>query len=81
LSPSQGIFGRDGWNFADHHWVKRNTVQRFGPFDRPRRARFEIAFEGIQTSPRHKSGIALRFPRIFVGDKTNRWMKSTPLMI
>ncbi|MFU8829839.1 MAG: ATP-dependent DNA ligase, partial [Phycisphaerales bacterium] len=25
---------------------------------------FELAFEGIQTSPRHKSGLALRFPRI-----------------
>jgi len=30
---------------------------------------FEIAFEGIQDSPRHKSGIALRFPRIL------RWRK------
>jgi DNA ligase 1 len=25
---------------------------------------FELAFEGIQSSPRHKSGIAVRFPRI-----------------
>ncbi|RYD74221.1 MAG: hypothetical protein EOP53_18700, partial [Sphingobacteriales bacterium] len=30
---------------------------------------FEIAFEGISESPRHKSGIALRFPRIL------RWRK------
>jgi DNA ligase-1 len=30
---------------------------------------FEIAFEGIQASPRHKSGVALRFPRIA------RWRK------
>ncbi|MCR9083352.1 MAG: ATP-dependent DNA ligase, partial [Cyclobacteriaceae bacterium] len=33
---------------------------------------FEIAFEGIQDSPRHKSGIALRFPRIL------RWRKDKP---
>jgi DNA ligase-1 len=34
---------------------------------------FEIAFEGIQESPRHKSGIALRFPRI------QRWRKDKPI--
>jgi len=47
------------------HWVKRNTVERFGPVRsvKPELV-MEIAFEGIQASPRHKSGIALRFPRI-----------------
>lgn len=46
-------------------FVKKNTRERFGPV-RTVKAElvFEIAFEGIQDSPRHKSGIALRFPRI-----------------
>lgn len=46
-------------------WVRRNTLERFGPVRRvPPELVFEIAFEGIQESPRHKSGIALRFPRM-----------------
>ena len=46
-------------------WIKKNTKDKFGPV-RSVKAElvFEIAFEGIQASPRHKSGIALRFPRI-----------------
>ena len=46
-------------------WVKKNTLERFGPVRSvsPHFV-FEIAFEGIQASKRHKSGIALRFPRI-----------------
>lgn len=51
-------------------WIKKNTLEKFGPV-RSVRAElvFEIAFEGIQLSKRHKSGIALRFPRIL------RWRK------
>jgi len=46
-------------------WVRKNTLQRFGPVRQVTPAHvFEIAFEGIQASPRHKSGIALRFPRM-----------------
>jgi DNA ligase-1 len=47
------------------NWVKRHTVEKFGPV-RSVQAElvFEIAFEGINESPRHKSGVALRFPRI-----------------
>lgn len=47
------------------HFVKRNTHERFGPVRtvKPELV-FEIAFEGIQESKRHKSGVALRFPRI-----------------
>ncbi|MBV7396821.1 ATP-dependent DNA ligase [Mameliella sediminis] len=46
-------------------WVRKNTLQRFGPVRQVRPEHvFEIAFEGIQESPRHKSGIALRFPRM-----------------
>ncbi len=51
--------------FAVDNWVKRNTIEKFGPVRSvtPHHV-FEIAFEGISESPRHKSGIALRFPRI-----------------
>ncbi|MDT8856710.1 ATP-dependent DNA ligase [Paracoccaceae bacterium Fryx2] len=46
-------------------WVRANTLERFGPVRRvPPDLVFEIGFEGIQASPRHKSGIALRFPRM-----------------
>lgn len=51
-------------------WVKQNTLERFGPVRavKPELV-FEIAFEGINRSTRHKSGIALRFPRMA------RWRK------
>ncbi len=46
-------------------WVRRNTLERFGPVRRVKpELVFEIAFEGIQESPRHRSGLALRFPRM-----------------
>ncbi len=46
-------------------WIRRNTIERFGPVRSVKAERvFEIAFEGIQLSPRHKAGIAVRFPRI-----------------
>jgi DNA ligase-1 len=55
-------------------WVRANTVQRFGPVRQVRpELVFEIAFEGIQASPRHKSGIALRFPRMA------RWRRDKPM--
>ena len=46
-------------------FVRRNTLEKFGPVRtvKPELV-FELAFEGIQNSPRHKSGIAVRFPRI-----------------
>ena len=46
-------------------WVRKNTQERFGPVRQvtPHHV-FEIAFEGIHESPRHKSGVALRFPRM-----------------
>ena len=51
-------------------FIKKNTLERFGPV-RSVQAKlvFEIAFEGIATSSRHKSGVAVRFPRIL------RWRK------
>ncbi len=47
------------------NFIKRHTKERFGPVRtvEPELV-FEIAFEGIQESKRHKSGVALRFPRI-----------------
>ena len=46
-------------------WVQTHTLERFGPVRKvPADLVFELAFEGIQESPRHKSGIALRFPRM-----------------
>jgi DNA ligase 1 len=54
-------------------WVKANTVEKFGPVRtvKPELV-FEIGFEGIGLSPRHKSGIAVRFPRIL------RWRTDKP---
>ena len=47
------------------HFVKQNTLDRFGPVRQVKpELVFEIAFEGIAASPRHKSGFAVRFPRI-----------------
>jgi DNA ligase-1 len=46
-------------------WIRKHTIERFGPVRSVEPIRvFEIAFEGIGRSPRHKSGIAVRFPRI-----------------
>jgi DNA ligase-1 len=46
-------------------FIKQNTLDRFGPVRQVKPALvFEIAFEGIAPSSRHKSGIAVRFPRI-----------------
>jgi DNA ligase-1 len=46
-------------------WIRRNTLEKFGPVRavKPEQV-FELGFEGIQTSARHKSGIAVRFPRV-----------------
>jgi DNA ligase 1 len=52
------------------NFVKRNSIEKFGPVRtvKPELV-FELAFEGIAASNRHKSGVALRFPRI------HRWRK------
>jgi DNA ligase-1 len=53
-------------------FVRRNTLERFGPVRtvKPELV-FEIAFEGVQRSTRHKIGLSVRFPRInrFRNDK------------
>jgi DNA ligase-1 len=51
-------------------FVRRNTIGKFGPVRAVAPLRvFEIAFEGVQKSTRHKSGVAVRFPRM------NRWRR------
>ena len=54
-------------------WIRRNTIEKFGPVRhvKPEHV-FELGFEGIQASPRHKSGVAVRFPRIL------RWRTDKP---
>jgi DNA ligase-1 len=54
-------------------WIRKHTRERFGPVRSVEPAQvFELAFEGINRSPRHKSGVALRFPRIA------RWRHDKP---
>ena len=46
-------------------WIRANTVEKYGPVRHVKPVHvFELGFEGIQPSPRHKSGVAVRFPRI-----------------
>ncbi len=46
-------------------WVRDHTVQRFGPVrEVEKRLVLEVAFDSIHPSTRHKSGLAMRFPRI-----------------
>ena len=50
-------------------YVRRNTINRFGPVrevahEPDKGLVMEVAFEGLQRSTRHKSGVAMRFPRI-----------------
>jgi DNA ligase-1 len=54
-------------------WVRAHTRERFGPVRAvdPELV-FEIGFEGVQRSPRHKSGVAVRFPRML------RWRHDKP---
>jgi DNA ligase-1 len=51
-------------------WIRSNTTERFGPVRavEPELV-FELAFEGVQRSGRHRSGVAVRFPRI------SRWRR------
>jgi DNA ligase-1 len=54
-------------------WIRGHTVEKFGPVRSVEPTQvFELAYEGIAASTRHKSGIALRFPRIL------RWRTDKP---
>ncbi|MEO1746946.1 MAG: ATP-dependent DNA ligase, partial [Pseudomonadota bacterium] len=46
-------------------WIRKNTVDRYGPVRAVKAGLvLEVAFDAVQTSARHKSGVAMRFPRI-----------------
>ena len=73
--PQLTPVGKAYFGFTDEElkrldkFVRDNTVERFGPVRSVRADRdfglvLEIAFEGLQRSARHKSGVAMRFPRI-----------------
>ncbi len=54
-------------------WIRANTLERFGPVRSVRAHHvFELGFEGVNRSARHKSGVAVRFPRIL------RWRQDKP---
>lgn len=54
-------------------WIRRHTIERFGPVSRVEPVQvFELGFEGMARSTRHKSGVAVRFPRIL------RWRTDKP---
>ncbi|MFZ9951058.1 MAG: ATP-dependent DNA ligase [Vulcanococcus sp.] len=63
----------DGEITALDRWIRSHTIERFGPVRavEPEQV-FELAFEGLQASKRHRSGIAVRFPRI------SRWRRDKP---
>lgn len=71
VSFTKAYSGLSDKEFAEvDAFVKKNALEKFGPVRtvKPELV-FEIAFEGIAASNRHKSGVALRFPRI------SRWRK------
>jgi DNA ligase-1 len=54
-------------------WIRAHTLEKFGPVRAVEPTQvFELGYEGIAASTRHKSGIALRFPRIL------RWRTDKP---
>ena len=54
-------------------WIRAHTLERFGPVRSvPGEQVFELGFEAVNRSSRHKSGIAVRFPRIL------RWRHDKP---
>ncbi len=55
-------------------WIRAHTTERFGPVRAVEAAQvFELAFEAVQLSKRHKAGVAVRFPRIA------RWRSDKPI--
>jgi DNA ligase-1 len=54
-------------------WVRRHTTERFGPVSAVEPVQvFELGFERIARSSRHRSGVAVRFPRML------RWRRDKP---
>lgn len=69
--PELVPIGKAYFGFTDQEltyldrWVRAHTTARFGPVREVEKALvLEVAFDAAQRSPRHKSGVALRFPRI-----------------
>jgi DNA ligase-1 len=73
--PDQGAellpVGKAYFGFTDEElkwldrYIRNHTVNRFGPVrETDRSLVFEVAFDSVHTSKRHKSGLAMRFPRI-----------------
>ena len=55
-------------------WIRQHTLERFGPVRHVEPVHvFELGFEAIAASSRHKSGVAVRFPRML------RWRKDKPV--
>ena len=55
-------------------WIRANTLERFGPVRSVKAQHvFELGFEAVNRSSRHKSGVAVRFPRIL------RWRHDKPM--
>ena len=54
-------------------WIRRHTREKFGPVRSVEPVQvFELGFEGIAASARHRSGVAVRFPRML------RWRRDKP---
>ena len=69
--PELVPIGKAYFGFTDEElrqldrWVRNNTAERFGPVRAVKPGLvLEVAFDAVQRSTRHKSGLALRFPRI-----------------
>lgn len=55
-------------------YVRENTLEKFGPVRTVKPGMvFEIAFQGVETSARHKSGLSVRFPQLL------RWRRDKPV--
>jgi DNA ligase-1 len=74
VSFAKAYSGLDDGEIAElDRWIRSHTTERFGPVRavEPQLV-FELAFEGLHRSRRHRSGIAVRFPRIA------RWRRDKP---
>lgn len=74
MTFAKAYSGLDDAEIAElDRWIRRHTTERFGPVRAVEPLQvFELAFEGLQPSNRHKSGLAVRFPRI------SRWRRDKP---
>ncbi len=66
VTVTKAYSGLTDAEFAElDRWIRRHTLERFGPVRRVEPVHvFELAFEGVRASTRHKSGVAFRFPRM-----------------